>query len=95
MYFVHLLISLRSIETFLCKKYIIGLHILMVLPTANLLISWFLYIFVIFVLFNSCSCSHEMDKEATEATIKHHAAEHLKHAPGRKGGGGHTGVENN
>ncbi|KAI7806095.1 uncharacterized protein LOC130559005 isoform X2 [Triplophysa rosa] len=33
------------------------------------------------------------DKEATEATIKHHAAEHLKHAPGRKGGGGHTGVE--
>lgn len=35
------------------------------------------------------------DKEATEATIKHHAAEHLKHAPGRKGGGGHTGVENN
>ncbi len=34
-------------------------------------------------------------KEATEATIKHHAAEHLKHAPGRKGGGGHTGVEIN
>ncbi|XP_056601259.1 serine/threonine-protein kinase fray2-like isoform X3 [Triplophysa dalaica] len=33
------------------------------------------------------------DKEATEATIKHHAAEHLKHAPGRKGGGGHIGVE--
>ncbi|XP_052439604.1 uncharacterized protein LOC127978758 [Carassius gibelio] len=35
------------------------------------------------------------DKDATEATIKHHAAEHLKHAPGRKGGGGHTGVETN
>ncbi|KAF1377970.1 hypothetical protein PFLUV_G00206340, partial [Perca fluviatilis] len=34
----------------------------------------------------------QWDKEATEATIKHHAAEHLKHAPGRKGGGGHTGV---
>ncbi|KAJ7992789.1 hypothetical protein DPEC_G00282340 [Dallia pectoralis] len=33
------------------------------------------------------------DKDATEASIKHHAAEHLKHAPGRKGGGGHTGLE--
>ncbi|XP_049335990.1 uncharacterized protein LOC103026496 isoform X1 [Astyanax mexicanus] len=30
------------------------------------------------------------DKEATEAAIKHHAADHLKHAPGRKGGGGHV-----
>lgn len=50
---------------------------------------------------NFCFCSTlaaavvKWDKEATEATIKHHAAEHLKHAPGRTGGGGHTGVENN
>ncbi|KAF4109299.1 uncharacterized protein LOC131546498 isoform X2 [Onychostoma macrolepis] len=35
------------------------------------------------------------DRDTTEATIKFHAAEHLKHAPGRKGGGGHTGVGNN
>ena len=35
------------------------------------------------------------DKEAKEATIKNHAEEHLKHAPGRKGGGGHKGVEIN
>lgn len=50
---------------------------------------------------NFCFCSSlaaavmKWDKDATEATIKHHAAEHLKHAPGRKGGGGHTGVETN
>ena len=56
---------------------------------------------LLWLSFNFCFCSTlaaavmKWDKEATEATIKNHAAEHLKHAPGRKGGGGHTGVEIN
>ncbi len=77
------------------------MHILIVLPTANLLKSWLYMPFVSLHICNFCFCSNlaaavmKWDKEATEATIKHHAAEHLKHAPGRKGGGGHTGVEIN
>ncbi len=83
MYFVHLhvLISLRSNETFVCKKN----YILMVLPTANLLISGLYMLLFSLYICNFCFCSNlaaavmKWDKEATEATIKYHAAEHLKH----------------
>lgn len=88
---------MRSNETFVCKNAYINSFALCK-PIKKLSVHAFLFSLHIC---NFCFCSNlaaavmKWDKEATEATIKHHAAEHLKHAPGRKGGGGHTGVEIN